>query len=139
MKVRNLPIRLVTGAFVLHSGLEKWKGSTEQAAGVHGMASSAYPFLKSIPPEQFLRLLAAVETLTGTVLLAPFVPSAVAGAVLTGFSGGLLGLYARTPGLRKPGSVWPEQEGIAISKDAWMFGIGLTQIADSLSNCKEPD
>ena len=37
------------------------------------------------------------------------VPSAVAGAGLAAFSGGLLGLYARTPGMRKEGTPIPTQ------------------------------
>jgi len=130
-KTCNLPTRLATGGFILHSGLEKWKGSKEQAEMVHGMAKGTYPFLQSIPPERFLKLLAIGEMFTGSLLLAPWVSNAKAGLALTGFSGSLLGLYARTPGLRKPGSVWPEQAGIAVSKDAWMFGIGLGLLADS--------
>jgi hypothetical protein len=97
------------------------------------MAAGAFPFLKSIPPERFLRVLAAGEVLTGALLLAPFVPNAVAGATLTGFSGSLLAMYARTPALRKPGSVWPTPAGTAVSKDVWMFGIGLGLLADTVA------
>jgi hypothetical protein len=68
----------------------------------------------------------------GALLLAPFVPTAVAGAALTGFAGGLVSMYLRTPALRKPGSIWPSQQGIAISKDSWMLGIGLGLLADAL-------
>jgi hypothetical protein len=45
--------------------------------------------------------------------------------VLTAFSGGLLGLYLKTPGMRKPGSLAPTQEGLAVSKDVWLLGIGI--------------
>ena len=31
MKLRNLPTRAVTGAFILHTGFEKWSGGEEQA------------------------------------------------------------------------------------------------------------
>jgi len=93
------------------------------------MAAGAFPFLKSIPPERFLKALAAGEVLTGALLLAPFVPNGLAGAALTGFSGSLLTMYARTPALRKPGSVWPSPAGIALSKDVWMLGIGLGLLA----------
>ena len=61
----------------------------------------------------------------GGLLLAPFVPTAVVGLALTGFSGGLLGLYLRTPGMRKPGSLAPTPEGLAIAKDSWLLGIGV--------------
>jgi hypothetical protein len=58
------------------------------------------------------------------------VPGAVAGAGLAAFSGGLLGLYARTPGLRKPGTLQPTENGIAIAKDIWLAGIGLGLVID---------
>ena len=61
-------------------------------------------------------------------------PAALAGAALTGFSGALLALYARTPALRKPGSIWPSQAGTAVSKDVWMLGIGLGLIGSGLSD-----
>jgi hypothetical protein len=35
--------------------------------------------------------------------------------------------------MRKPGSVWPTAQGTAISKDVWMFGIGLALMADAWS------
>ena len=60
-------------------------------------------------------------------------PERVAGAALTGFADALLGLYVRTPGMRKPHSIWPTQQGIAISKDAWLLGIGLTLLAESFT------
>jgi uncharacterized membrane protein YphA (DoxX/SURF4 family) len=122
---RDVPGRLVTGAFILHAGLGKWSGSPQVAAGVHGMASGAFPFLGSIPPERFLKLLAAGEIATGSALLAPFVPNKVAGAALTAFAGSLLTMYWRTPSMRKPGSIWPTQAGTAVSKDVWMLGIGV--------------
>jgi hypothetical protein len=122
---RDVPGRFVTGAFILHAGIDKWSGAPEVAAGVHGMAAGAFPFLSSIPPEKFLKLLAAGEIATGSALLAPFVSNKVAGAALTAFSASLLTLYWRTPGMRKPGSVWPTQNGTAVSKDVWMLGIGL--------------
>ena len=62
------------------------------------------------------------------------VPSALAGAGLAAFSGGLLGLYARTPGMRKEGSPLPTQQGIPIAKDVWMLGIGLGLVIDYLTD-----
>ena len=135
---RSFAERASTGAFILHSGLNKWGGPPEQAAGVHGMAAGAFPFLESIPPERFLRVLAAGEVLTGALLLSPFVPDAVAGAVLTGFSGSLLAMYARTPALHKPGSPWPTPAGIAVSKDVWMLGIGLGLLAGARRTHEPP-
>src|SRR3954463_14061065 len=114
-KPHHLPQRLATGAFILHSGIEKWKGGPELAAGMHGMATGAYPFLAKLPPQRFLRLLSIGEITTGSIPLAPFVPAAVAGAALSAFSGSLLTMYLRTPPLHKPGSIWPTPNGIAVS------------------------
>ena len=132
MKFSHIPLRVATGAFILHAGLDKWKGDEITAKAIHGMASGAYPVVESIPAPRFLKLLAAGEIATGVALLTPMVSAAKAGAALTGFSGTLLGLYAKTPGMRKPGSIWPTQQGTAVSKDIWMFGIGLALLADAL-------
>ena len=138
IKPRDLPGRIATGAYILHSGLEKWHGDDARAAALHGMASNAFPVLKGIPPTRFLRLLAASEIAVGVVLLAPVVPSAVAGAALTGFSGSLVAMYVRTPALHKEGSVWPSQAGIGVSKDVWMLGIGLGLVIDALVSRRRP-
>jgi uncharacterized membrane protein YphA (DoxX/SURF4 family) len=134
VKVRDLPGRVTTGGYILHSGLEKWRGDEARAKAIHGMAAGAYPVLKDIPPEKFLRMLAAGEIAVGAALVLPVVPTALAGLALTGFSGALLGLYARTPGLRKPGSIWPSQQGTGVSKDVWMLGIGLGLVVDALTS-----
>ena len=110
---RHLPQRLATGAYILHSGLEKWRGSPQQAEGVHRAAAGAYPFLADIPPTTF-------------------VPNRVAGTALTGFSGALVGMYLLTPELHRPASVWPSPKGIAVSKDVWMLGIGAGLVLDSV-------
>jgi hypothetical protein len=68
----------------------------------------------------------------GAALLAPFVPPVVAGAALTGFSGALVTMYLRTDSLHQPGSIWPTPQGIGVSKDVWMLGIGLSLLADGL-------
>ena len=127
---RVVPPRITTGGYILHSGLEKWKADEETAQGIHGMASGAYPFLADIPPAKFLKALAAAEIGIGVALLLPFVPNRLAGASLTGFAASLITLYLRTPMLHKPGSIWPTQAGIGVSKDAWMLGIGLGLLAD---------
>ena len=125
--------RIATGAFILNSGLGKRNADEGTAAGLHGFAASTYPFLKDVPPATFAKTLATTEIVIGAALLTPFVPTFVAGAALTGFSAGLLGLYLRTPGMTKPGkSVAPTQEGLPISKDVWMLGIGLGLLTSSL-------
>ncbi|MBE3015701.1 hypothetical protein IL992_42040 [Microbispora sp. NEAU-D428] len=137
MRAREVPGRVATGAYILHSGVEKWNGDDDQAAGIHGMAVGAFPFLKSVPPRRFLKLLSATEIATGVALLAPFVPAAVAGAALTGFSGGLLALYLRTPALHKPRSIWPSPAGVGVSKDVWMLGVGLGLLADAATRGRD--
>jgi hypothetical protein len=133
MKAREVPGRVSAGAYILHAGLDKWNSDEAHAAAVHGMAAGAFPVLKNIPAPRFVRLLAAGEIATGAALLAPFVPSAVAGAALSSFSGALVAMYGRTPALRKPGSIWPSPNGIGVSKDVWMLGIGLGLVVDGLA------
>jgi uncharacterized membrane protein YphA (DoxX/SURF4 family) len=133
MKFRDLPGRVSTGSYILHSGLEKWGGDEQRAEIIQGMAAGAFPRLKQIPPAQFLRLLSASEVALGGALLTPFVSSFTAGAALCGFSGSLLAMYWRTESLHKPNSPWPTQGGLAISKDVWMFGIGAGLMLSSLS------
>ena len=128
MYLRNVPLRLTTGAFILNSGIEKWKGGKEQAEGVHGMAKGAYPLLGDVDPQLFLRAVSAAEIATGVLLLSPVTSPVKAGAALTAFSGGLLGLYLRTPGMTKPNSILPSPEGMGVSKDVWMLGIGLSLV-----------
>jgi uncharacterized membrane protein YphA (DoxX/SURF4 family) len=139
MRFRELPLRAITGAYILHTGIDKWRGDETTAQAVHAMASGSYPVFESMQPTAFLRLLAAGEIATGAALLAPFVPTGVAGAMLTGFSGSLLGLYARTPGFRRPGSIWPTPQGIAVSKDSWLLGVGLSLMLDGLADRRGRD
>ena len=136
MKLRDIPTRLSTGGYILHSGVEKWRADEATAAGIHGMASGAFPFLKEVPPDRFLRWLSIGEMATGAALVLPGVPTAVAGGALTGFSGALTVLYARTPGLRKPGTIWPTPQGLGISKDVWLLGIGLGLLSDAVSTAR---
>ena len=134
VKARHLPPRVAAGAFILNSGIGKLRVDEETAAQLHGFATGAYPFLARLKPADFVRLLAAGEITLGAALLLPVVPAAVAGAGLAAFSGGLLGLYARTPGMREEGSPFPTQQGIPLAKDAWMMGIGLGLVIDDLTD-----
>jgi hypothetical protein len=126
MRISDIPLRLATGAFILNSGLSKRDADEETAQGMHGMAAGTYPFLKDIDPVTFTRLLSAGEIALGAALLVPLVPSRIAGAGLTAFGAGLVGLYLRTPGMRRPGTLVPTQDGMAIAKDSWLVGAGLS-------------
>jgi uncharacterized membrane protein YphA (DoxX/SURF4 family) len=130
LHARDMPTRVASGAYILHSGWEKWHGTEEQAQRLHGMAAGAFPFLHKVESTMFLKALAGAELALGAALLVPLVPNRLAGAGLTAFSGALLGMYLRTPALHRPGSFWPTPAGIAVSKDAWLFGIGVGLMAD---------
>jgi hypothetical protein len=139
IKPRQLPSRIAAGAFILNSGIGKLSADEATAATLHGFAAGAYPFLNKIKPKDFVRILAISEVALGGALLVPFVPDILAGAGLTAFSGGLLGLYARTPGMRKDGTPFPTQQGIALAKDVWMTGIGLSLLVDGVVEASSSD
>ena len=132
LKARHIPARLATGAFILNSGLEKSRGDEQTAQALHGMASNTYPFLGRLESTQFLRLLSTSEIVLGAALLLPVVPTVVAGLGLAAFSGGLLGLYLRTPGMRQDGTLRPTQQGTAIAKDICMLGIAAGFVVDEI-------
>jgi hypothetical protein len=135
-KARRLPGRLAAGAFILNTGLGKWSADEEAAARLHRMAVGTYPFLARVKPKDFARLLSIGEIALGSALLLPVVPAAAAGAGLAAFSGGLLGMYLRTPGMTKQDGIRPSQQGTALAKDVWMLGIGLGLVADALTEPK---
>jgi hypothetical protein len=134
VKARHLPPRIATGAFILNSGIGKLSADEAAAAQLHGFAAGTYPFLKKLKPKDFARLLAATEIALGTALLIPVIPAAAAGAGLAAYAGGLLGLYVRTPGMRKQGTLLPTEQGTALAKDIWMAGIGLGLMIDDLTD-----
>jgi uncharacterized membrane protein YphA (DoxX/SURF4 family) len=137
-KARRLPGRLAAGAFILNSGLAKWSADEETAARLQGMAAGTYPFLAKLKPKDFARLLSVGEIALGSALLLPVVPTAVAGAGLTAFAAGLLGVYARTPGMTMEDRIRPSQQGTALAKDVWMLGIGLGLVVDALTDRPAP-
>jgi uncharacterized membrane protein YphA (DoxX/SURF4 family) len=131
-KVRQLPLRLSAGGYVLNSGLSKWNADETTAKQLQAFAAGTYPFLAKLDPQLFVKALAATEMAVGAAVFVPFVPSLVAGTALTTFSGALLGLYLRTPGMREEGNLRPTQQGIPLSKDIWLAGIGASLLIDGL-------
>jgi hypothetical protein len=85
-----------------------------------------------LDPQVFVKALSATEMAVGAAVFLPFVPSLVAGAALTAFSGALLGLYLRTPGMHEEESLRPTQQGIPLAKDIWLAGIGASLLIDGL-------
>jgi uncharacterized membrane protein YphA (DoxX/SURF4 family) len=134
VKLRNLPLRLTTGAYIVNSGLSKRGLPDEAAAGMQGMGAVAFPQFGQMKPQQFLTLLSTSEVAVGAALLAPFVSPVVAGAALTGFSSALLTMYWKSPGMHQPGSPFPTPDGVSYAKDAWMFGIGVSLILGSITD-----
>jgi hypothetical protein len=132
VKLAHLPPRLATGAFILNSGLSKRNADEQTAAGMHGMAAGAYPFLKKVQPQRFIKLLSLGEMTVGAALLLPVVPTGLAGLGLAVFSGGLVGMYLRTPGMHEAGSPRPTEQGLVLAKDFWMLGIGAGFVLEAL-------
>ena len=133
-KMWHVPVRLATGAFILNSGLSKLKSNDDELhKGLHGMASTAYPQLGSVEPKTFAKALGAAETALGAALLTPFVSPGLAGAGLTAFSAGLMGLYFKIPGMTEDG-IRPSQQGLALAKDSWLLAIGSALMMDRASN-----
>jgi hypothetical protein len=131
-KIRRAPVRLAPGAFILNAGLDHLKADEQTANQLHEIAGGTYPFLGKVEPKTFAKALAVGELVVGGLLLAPIVPAGLAGLALTGFAGGLIGLYVKTPGLRREHSVFPTQQGISFAKDTWLGAIGVSLVADAL-------
>ena len=131
-RIRRTPLRLATGAFIFNSGVEHLKADEETAIQLQNMAAGTYRFLRKVGPGPFTKALAIGELAVGGLLLAPIVPTGLAGLALTGFAGGLVGLYLRTPGLRRERSVFPTQQGIGYAKDTWLSAIGISLLIDAV-------
>jgi len=127
-RLSHVPLRLTAGSFILNSGLSKWSGDAETAQGIHGFAATAYPVVNKVQPPLFLKALAAGEIALGAALLTPVVSSHKAGLGLTAFAGGLVGLYAKVPGMRD--GIRPTEQGTPIAKDVWLLGIGASLLVD---------
>jgi hypothetical protein len=92
VKAWQLPPRLITGVYFLNAGLSK-RGADEATAGqLHGFASGTYPLLGKLDAKRFTSLLSTAEIAIGTALVVPVVPAWLAGAGLTTFALGTLGL-----------------------------------------------
>ncbi|WP_202879701.1 hypothetical protein [Ornithinimicrobium pratense] len=126
MHPTHVPLRVLTGAYILNSGINKLKTGTEEQEQMHGWASGVYPIFKDLKPGEFTKLLAYSEIGLGAALLIPKVPSAVAGAGLAGFGAALTGLYLNTPGMTQDDGIRPTAEGTGLAKDVWLVGAGLT-------------
>ncbi|MGV9213040.1 hypothetical protein ACTFTM_14380 [Micromonospora sp. RB23] len=134
MKLAHLPLRASIGAYFLDSGLGKRNLEGEAAQAMHGMAVAALPQLGQLDPPRFAKLLSYSEIALGAALLAPFVPTPLVGLGLTAFGAGLVQLYLKTPGMRRPGGIRPTQQGAGLAKDVWLVGAGLTLVLEGLTH-----
>lgn len=128
MSLSTAILRAVPGAFILNSGIGKLGMDAGTAEHLRGMATQGVPVLGKLTPEQFAKFLSYGEIAVGTSLLLPFVPSKVAGLALAGFSGSLVSMYLRTPGMTEEDGVRPTQEGTAVAKDTWLLAIAAALI-----------
>jgi len=133
MRFRHVPGRLASGSVILNSGLTILFADDQTATGLHETATGSYPIFKGVNYRLFTKLLAGGEIALGTALLLPVVPTTLAAAGLAAFSAGLVGLYLRTPGMRRQGSLRPTEEGLALAKDVWMLGIAAGLLIDELT------
>ncbi len=134
MHPTHVPIRVATGAFILNSGIGKLSADEGTAQFLHGAAANTYPALfKDMKPAGFAKLLAYSEIALGAALLAPMVPATVAGAGLTGFGASLIGMYLKTPSMTLDDGIRPSQDGIAVAKDVWLVGAGLTLLTQGIA------
>lgn len=134
MSIAQIPLRLTAGAFILNSGINKTKLTDEQAEQMRDLGANGLPFLKDLTPKQFKQFIAASEIGVGAACLLPFVPGWVAGAAVTAFSGGLLAMYKNTDFMTESDGIRPSEQGTAVAKDVFLFGIGTALMVDGAVN-----
>ncbi len=135
--ISNAALRLVSGAFILNTGIGKLSLPAESAAGLQESAQRVIPQLGQLAPEQFGKYLSYSEIGVGTIVLAPFIPTRLAGLALAAFSGGLVATYLKTPGMTQPGSIRPTPAGTAMAKDFWLAGIAVALLFHSRKRSQE--
>lgn len=139
MSLTNTILRAVPGAFILNSGIGKLGMDAQTAESMQGMAAKGVPPLGKLTPEQFAKFLSASEIAVGAALLLPFVPTRLAGLALAGFSGPMVSMYLRTPGLTRSDGLRPTEDGTAIAKDTWMLAIAGALLLNQSSAKKNVD
>src|SRR3954447_2061161 len=115
-KLRRAPLRIVTGAYIVNSGVSKLTADDDAAKTLHDTASGTYSFVGNMQPKMFARGLGVGEVAVGAAVLLPFVSPFVAGAALVGMSGALLNVYWNTPGMHREGSPLPTEQGMPFAK-----------------------
>ena len=60
-RIRQLPVRLAVGSYMVNSGLSKWNADETTAKELQAFAAGSYPFLAKLDPQLFVNALAAAE------------------------------------------------------------------------------
>ncbi|AJE66152.1 hypothetical protein [Corynebacterium glutamicum] len=123
MSISNAILRGVSGAYILQSGYGKLGLPNEAAAGIQGLAATGIPVVADMDSDTFGKFVAYSELGIGGALLAPFIPSRLAGLGLGAFSAGLLAIYFRNPAMTQDDGIRPSQDGTGLSKDLFLAAI----------------
>ncbi len=115
-------------------GLTKRSLDVEGATGLRDQAANAFPVLKRVDPVLFGKLLSGGEILLGAALIAPVVPTWAAAAGLAGFSGALMRVYLKTPGMTREDGIRPAPAGMGIARDVFMLGSALGLLVEELTS-----
>lgn len=130
MRLTHVPLRLTTGAFILNAGWSKRDLDKDHAARLQAMAATVIPPVSRMDAATFGKILSYAEMTLGAGLLTPFVPSRLAGIGLGIFSGSLVTIYLRTPGMTLEDGIRPSPQGTALAKDIWMLGVAAALVLD---------
>lgn len=133
MRLHHIPPRIACGAFILNTGMTKRSLDLEGATGLRDQAAHAFPPLKRMDPVRFGKLLSVSEIVLGAALLAPVVPTWLVAAGLSGFSGALMRVYLKTPGLTREDGIRPAPAGMGIARDVFMLGSGLGLLLEEIT------
>ena len=123
-KFSNAAIRLTAGALILDAGTKKLKADEGTYAFLQQLAATGVPAVAKLSPATFGRLISTAETTLGATLLAPFVPSRLAGLGLTAFAANLMTMYFRNPDMHDK-AFRPTQEGQQLANNIVLLGAGL--------------
>ena len=123
--IASIAMRAIPGAYILNSGIGKVGMDEGTAEYLYNEAVKGLPFLESLDPKTFGKLLTAGEIGLGWALPLPFVPNKLAGLGLAAFSGGMMSMYFRDPANTLEDGIRPSQQGGALAKDSWMLAIAL--------------
>lgn len=124
----NVALRLVSGSYILNSGIGKLRLPVESAQEIQTMVSNAVPQVQKMEPAVFGKALAMGEIVVGSALLTPFIPSRLAGLGLGAFAAGLVATYLKTPGMTESDGVRPTPNGVHMAKDLLFAGIAVALV-----------